>query len=41
MRWAGHIARMERVQVYTVFLVGKAGERDKLENPDIDRMIIL
>jgi hypothetical protein len=39
--WSGHIASMGRVQLYTVFLVGKAGERDQLEDPDIDRMIIL
>jgi len=41
MRWAGHIACRGRVQVYIVFLVGKRGEREQMEDTCIDGMIIL
>jgi len=41
MRWVGHAAHMgESGGVYRV-LVGKPGEKDHLEDPDIDGRIIL
>jgi len=40
MRWAGHVVRMGRREVYGV-LVGKPKERDHLEDPGIDGRIIL
>ena len=41
MRWAGHVAHMrERRGVYRV-LVGNLRERDHLEDPGLDRKIIL
>jgi hypothetical protein len=41
MRYAGHVARMGRVEVYTGFLWGNLEERDHLEDPDVDERIIL
>jgi hypothetical protein len=41
MSWAGHIACRGKVQVYTVFLMEKRGEKDQLEDPCIDGIIIL
>jgi hypothetical protein len=41
MRWAGHVARKGRGEVYTVFLWGNLRERDKLEDPGIDGRIML
>jgi hypothetical protein len=41
MRWAGNVARMERLEVYTGFWWGKVTERDHLEDPGIDGRIIL
>ena len=41
MRWAGHVARMgERRGIYRVWC-GNLRERDHLEDPGIDGMIIL
>jgi len=41
MRWAGHVARLGRVKVYTGFWWGNLRERDHLEDPDIYGRIIL
>ena len=40
MRWAGHVACMGRGEVHTGFWWGNVRERDYLENPGIDGMII-
>jgi hypothetical protein len=39
-RWAGHIARIEE-RCIQGFWSGNLSERDHLENPGIDRRIIL
>jgi len=41
MRCAGHVARRWREEVYTGFWWGNLRERDHLEDPDVDGMIIL
>ena len=41
MRWAGHVARMGRVEACTEFWWGNRRERDHLEDPAIDGRIIL
>ena len=41
MGWAGHIAHMERVEVYTGFWWGDLREREHLEDPGVDGRIIL
>jgi len=41
MRWAGHVARMGRAELHTGFWWRNLRERDHLENPDTDGMIIL
>jgi hypothetical protein len=41
MRRAGHVARTGRGEAYTGFWWGNLRERDHLENPGIDGMIIL
>jgi len=41
MRWAGHVARMEREEVYTGFWWGNLKERDHLEDQGVDGRIIL
>jgi hypothetical protein len=41
MRWAGHVALMGRVEVYTGFWLGNLRERDHLEDPCIDVRKIL
>ena len=41
MRWAGHVARMGRGEVYTGFWLGNLRERDHLEHPGLDERIIL
>jgi len=41
MRWAGHVARMERGKVYTGFWWGNLMERDHLGDPGVDWRIIL
>ena len=40
MRWAGHVARMGRGEVYTGFWWGNLSERDHLEDPGVDGSII-
>jgi len=41
MRWAGHVARTGRGEVYTGFWWGNLRERDHLEEPGVDGRIIL
>jgi len=41
MRWAGHVARMGRREAYVGFWWGNLRERDHLENPGVERKIIL
>jgi hypothetical protein len=41
MRWVGHVARIERKEVYTGFWWGIWMERDHLEDPGLDGRIIL
>jgi hypothetical protein len=41
MRWAGHVARIGREEVYTGFWWGNLRERDHLEEPGIHGRIIL
>jgi hypothetical protein len=41
MRWAGNVARMGMGEVYTGLCLGNLMERDKLENPVVDRTLIL
>jgi hypothetical protein len=41
MRWAGHVAHMGRVKVYTRYWWGNPRERDHLEDPGVDGRIIL
>ena len=40
MRWAGHVARLGRWEVYTGFWWGNLRERDHLGNPGVDGKII-
>jgi hypothetical protein len=40
-RWAGHVARMGRGEVYAEFLWGNLKERDHLEDLGVDWSIIL
>jgi len=41
MRWAGHVARKGRGEVYTGFWWGNPRERGQLGDPDLDGRIIL
>ena len=41
MRWAGHVARMERGEVFTVVWWGNLRERDHLKGPDVDGRVIV
>jgi len=41
LRWAGHVALCGRREVYTGFWWGNLKERDHLEVPGVDGMIIL
>ena len=41
IKWAGHVASMGRVEVYTGYWWGNLRERDHLEDLDIDCRIIL
>jgi hypothetical protein len=41
MRWAGHVARMGRGEVYTVFWWRNLREIDHLGDPGVDERIIL
>jgi hypothetical protein len=41
MRWAGHVARMGRGEVYAGFWWGIMRERDHLGDPTVDWRIIL
>ena len=41
MRWAGHVARMGRLEIYTGFWWGNLRERDHLEHPGLDGRILL
>jgi len=36
MRWEGYVAHMGVGEVYTSFCCGNLGERDHLEDPDVD-----
>ena len=41
MRWAVHVVRMGRGEVYTGFWWGNTRERDHLEGPGLDDRIII
>jgi hypothetical protein len=41
VRRAGHVEHMRREEVYTEFWWGNLRERDHLEDPGMDRRIIL
>jgi hypothetical protein len=41
MRWAGHVARMGRYEVFAVFRWGNLRERGHLGDPGVDGRIIL
>jgi len=41
MRWEGHVASTGMGEVYTRFWWGNLRERDHLEDPGVDRRIIL
>jgi len=41
MRWAVHVERMGRMEVYTGFRWGNLRERDNLGDPGVDGKIIL
>ena len=41
IRWAGHVARMRERRVVYKVLVENLKERDHLEDPGVDRRIIL
>jgi hypothetical protein len=41
MRWAEHVARIGRREVYTGFWWGNLRERDNSEDPDVNGRIIL
>jgi len=41
MRWAGHVARMGRREAYALFWWGNLGEREHLEESDVDGRMIL
>ena len=41
MRLEGHVARMGGAEMYSGFCGGLLRERDHLEDPDLDRRIIL
>jgi hypothetical protein len=41
MRWAGHVARMEKREVHTGFWWGDLREGDHLGDPSVDGRIIL
>jgi hypothetical protein len=40
MRWTGHVARMERGKVHTVFLWRNLSAKENLADKDIDGRII-
>jgi len=41
MRWVGYVAHIGRVEVYKGFWWGNLRERNHLEDPGMDRRIIL
>jgi len=41
MRWAGHVARVGRGEVYTRVWWGNLRKRDQLEDPGVDGRMIL
>ena len=41
MRWAGHVARVGKGEMYIGFWWGNVRERDHFEDPGVDRRIIL
>jgi len=41
MGWTGHVTCMGRKEVYTGFWWGKLRERESLENPGVDRLLLL
>ena len=40
MRWAGQVARMGRREAYTGFWWGNLRERDNLEDPGVDGIVL-
>jgi len=40
MRWAEHVGRMGKRELYTGFWWGKLREREHLEDPGVDRRIM-
>jgi hypothetical protein len=41
INWAGHVARIAKIQIYTGFLFENVEENDRLENIEVERNIII